>query len=51
MSHFFYCSNPSSDSILKAMDAYPSASYIVEVCEGYMCFDTESEYLTWLNQK
>ena len=35
----------------KASDQCPWASKIVKVVDGYMCFESITDYDTWCNQK
>ena len=35
----------------QAQKECPWAEHIVKVCDGYMCFESTSDFSTWKNQK
>lgn len=35
----------------QASKACPWAAHIAQVCEGYMCFESDTDYAVWRNQK
>lgn len=39
------------EKIEDVKDAFPSAAKIVEVCGGWICFETLTDFETWRNQK